>query len=475
MAKKKNRAQPAQKSYFFEKGYKDVARVIKSNWSDSFSVVSKEISRVKGLFYSNVFVAILTTLCDIVVFSIMTTIILLINTLFSVVFLTLFVILALIIYVAYTLVYVADGIFCLFRHIGSHCPTCQSKFLLPAYRCPSCGALHTRLRPGTYGILYRKCNCGNKIPTTFFNGRQRLKAVCAVCETNLKDGGNHVEISIPVVGGPSAGKTCFISMAITQIEKVALKHKLNFAYSSTQNDDYLGIKGQMEKGRLPQKTNDDRLTYYQFYLTPQGDKTKTLVSLCDVAGEVYQKNSEIGKQIGYKHANAFLMLIDPLSVSGFRSEVSESIDLKKYGASSRSMDEILNALVTTLENMQCIDAKSVVKTDVAVVFTKCDIPGLDEKIGGSAVRKYMQENHVSSRFEAQNKLCEKFLKDYNEENFLNSVISKFKSVQFFTCSALGHVANGTSFNPDNVEEPVLWLVDKVSSSINLKDKWGKKI
>lgn len=44
-----------------------------------------------------------------------------------------------------------------------------------------------------------------------------------------------------------------------------------------------------------------------------------------------------------------------------------------------------------------------------------------------------------------------------------------------TCSALGHVENGSNFAPEGVEEPALWLIDKASASINLKKKWGKKI
>lgn len=115
------------------------------------------------------------------------------------------------------------------------------------------------------------------------------------------------------------------------------------------------------------------------------------------------------------------------------------------------------------------------KTDVAVVFTKCDIPGLEEKIGETAVRKYMQLKNIASRYDVINQLCEDFLKEYEEENFLNGIKSKFKSVQFFACSALGHLPNGMKFAPEGVDEPLLWLIDKVSPAINLKDKWGRKI
>ena len=231
----------------------------------------------------------------------------------------------------------------------------------------------------------------------------------------------------------------------------------------------------MLNGRLPLKTNDTRLKYYQFYLTPKRVKVKNLVSLCDVAGEAYESNDEIGKQLGYKYANAFLMIVDPLSVRDYRDEIKGEIDISLYKASIRDMDEVLNTLILTLENMKCLTAKTMIKTDVCVVFAKGDIPGLDDKIGMSAIQRYMQENNVRSKYDAANAVCENFLRQYSEENFLNSLKSKFKSVQFFTSSALGHVQNGEGFIGEGVEEPVLWLIDKVSLSINLRSLWGKKI
>ena len=87
----------------------------------------------------------------------------------------------------------------------------------------------------------------------------------------------------------------------------------------------------------------------------------------------------------------------------------------------------------------------------------------------------MQQNNIKSKYDATNCVCEQFLIKYEEENFLNSLKSKFKSIQFFTCSALGHIENGSDFKPEGVEEPALWLIDKASASINLKNKWGKTI
>ena len=383
-------------------------------------------------------------------------------------------------YIFFGVVMFSDKVFCTIKKIGNSCPQCQKKFALPTYVCV-CGKNHTKLVPSKYGIFKRKCHCHRKLNTTFLNGRGKLpgKWTCPSCGYDMGADIMHVDIPIPVIGGPSSGKTCYISMAISELEKNAANNDLVFEYHENKalGDDYFYNKKTMEKGYLPEKTQELRMRYYQFYLTPKSIKVKNLISLCDVAGETYERNDEMAKQIGYKNAQAFLVVIDPLSLSAYREEVEQEVpDLtKKYKPSNRAMDEVIDTLTNTLKDMNASDSKELLKADVAVVFTKCDIPGLEEKIGKTAVEEFMKTSNVKNPYEAKNKLCEQFLIEYEGENFLNILRSKFRGIQFFTSTALGHVENGKKFAPNGVEEPVLWLVDKVSSNINLKEKWGKKI
>ncbi len=488
--------QPAKINYFFRDGYIEFGKTIANTFIQCGRIISKSAYSVLsalrklgrnvknvvtlyepfasffkavaamfmfGLSFGWLLLSTILTPVPCAIISVVQAIVLLI-------FMTIF-------YILYLIIAFFDWIYRSIKKISTSCPNCQERYALPAYIC-TCGAKHSLLAPSRYGVLRRECECGRKLKTTFFNGRHKQsgKWVCPKCGYEL-GGPLQVDIPIPVVGGPSAGKTCYISMAISQIEKNASENGLDFEYKPNLalGDDYENNKRNMGDGRLPEKTNDTRMRYYQFYLTPHGEKVKNLISICDVAGEAYESNSEIGKQIGYKYANAFLMVVDPLSLRRYRDEVESKISLSKYGASERGMDEVLDVLIKTLENMNCLTPKNMIKTDVAVVFTKCDIPGLDEKIGNEAIRKYMQIHNMKSKYEAINKVCEQFLIEYEEDNFLNSLKSKFKSIQFFTCSALGHVENGSQFNPDGVEEPALWLIDKASASIDLKKKWGRKI
>lgn len=442
--------QPAEKSYVFDQVYRDMENDFKKMWGEMFDKASKEIRK----WHSNnvclralklVFLLIIIIVCIIV------------NLIISLWRIIPFLTVVPIVYISFVFVAFLDLVYRRMKHISSVCPNpyCQDRFDLPIYLCPSCGSEHSRLIPSKYGIFKRKCLCGEKLSTTFFNGRQKLKAVCPNCGFHLPHKGDCVNICIPVIGGNSAGKTCFINMAIFQIEQgVTNKKEYDFEYVSDGLKLYENIQ-KIETNRRLDSTEEDRLQYYQFYLTSKREKTKRLVSICDIKGEVYSTSTRehrIDSQLGFRNANAFLIVVDPLSIAGYKSEVRKAIDLKVYGASGVSIDEILSRLVNALGN------RVTLKTDVAIVFTKCDLPGLEEEIGQKAVNEYVQ-NHRVTKEEASNIVCEAFLRKYQEDNFVNNAKSKFKSIQYFTCSSLGDI-NNTSVQPERVEEPILWLLKK---------------
>ena len=445
--------QPAEKSYVFDKAYRDVKHTFDVTWGDTF-----DSAKIKKLF-SNVFLFI----PNLLVFLIITAFRVVLNSIISLLLIAVFLSVAPIVYIGFVTVAFIDYCYRFFGKISNVCPYCQYKFDLPTYLCPTCGIKHTRLIPSKYGILKRKCLCGTKLPTTFFNGRQKLEGICPKCDCSLKDketGGEQIEVCIPVIGGSSAGKTCFINMAILQLEQgVASRLGYNFKYVPNGLNEYTDIVRGMKRGCLPEKTSEMRLKYYQFYLTYKGSRLKKLVSICDVGGEIYQDQSLIGNQIGFRYADGFIIVVDPLSIIKYRSELQGKVDISTYGMSTEVIDDILSRLIITLENLHAASSKTKFKTRVAIVFTKCDIPGLDEQIGEKAVDLYVGDHNVS-REQASNILCEDFLQRYDESNFVNIIKSKFNTVQYFTCSSLGN-QDGKKFKSTGVEAPIIWLLKNI--------------
>jgi len=475
--------QPAQKSYFFHGGFIDLGKVVAGAFKHCGKIIAKSAAGIAeswdgikdkfsydGFWMGMLFIPVF--LCKFAFYFVRLISSAIVTPLicFSITMLQVSILLALfsIALILFGLIILVDRIYCTINAIVSHCPNCQHKFSLPVYTC-SCGREHTRLRPGIYGIFKRKCDCGKKIPTTFFNGRQKLAAKCPDCGFNIKGGGLHASWCIPVIGGPSSGKTCYINMTMMSLEKNAhSRYGLRFEHEENGLDEYTDNATRLLAGRLPEKTTDLQLRYYQFTLTPN-KATKQQISLCDVAGELFNvaARNEMNRQKGFKYANAFMLIIDPLSIPEYRKKVSNvpTVNINGYRGSDQPIDEMVDTFINTLQNIFSIKASDLLNSDVAVIFSKADIPGLDEKIGERAVLANAPSRESKAIYETQNRLCEDFLSEHSEENFLRNLKSRFKTIQFFTCSALGHVENTKPFVATNVEEPFFWLLSKKSKVI----------
>ncbi len=365
--------------------------------------------------------------------------------------------------IAFSVTAFIDFVYRKIKRLSSGCPHCQTKFDIPVYLCPDCGIEQTRLIPSKYGILKRVCVCGAKMPTTFLNGRQKLDCKCPNCDSDLV-GGKHTEVWIPVIGGPSAGKTCYINMAVAEMDNsVAKRFNLDFSFADGDNQ-YHENKALMRKGLLPYKTSDMTMKFYQFNLAQKGSSIGNFISLCDVAGELYAQGDQF-EQGGFKQADGYILIVDPLSITDYRAEMEGSVQATDYGVCDKPMEEIMGLMFSTLDNIQN-KLKSKVKPACSVVFTKCDVPGLEDVIGETAINAYLSAHPSANRLTALNAICENFLQQYGESNFLHMLKQRCSSYQFFTCSALGHNVDGNRFTPSRVEDGILWILDKKCPTLN---------
>lgn len=61
-----------------------------------------------------------------------------------------------VIYLGFSIIWFVDRLYLIRKHIFTACHECKEKSLIPTYICPRCGAQHTNLTPGVYGILKKK-------------------------------------------------------------------------------------------------------------------------------------------------------------------------------------------------------------------------------------------------------------------------------------------------------------------------------
>ncbi len=462
----KNRKQPARLSYFFGKGYVDLGNTIKEAWARNFYAIKTQfmLAKEKGIFSFGGGMRVVAAIA-ILVFGSM------ISMFTTAVHIGVLLGFFCLIYVSFALLWLIDRLYIVLNKIKNACPNpqCQAPFLIPVYECPKCHVKHTKLVPGRYGIFKRTCQCGQKLPTTFLNGRGKLKAYCPACDMPLSGDTASRQYAIPVVGGPSVGKTCYINMTIDQMMTQVAPARgwdLKFMTDTDEKNHTMAMKALNQGVRLV-KTELDALTAYQMMLKLPKEKIGRRIYIYDISGEKFSSSSDFQNNQAYSYADGFVFMIDPLTLAQFASELGEKIDPVSYGASNKDFDDILNIMLINLEKMFNLKDKDTLKRNLAVVINKVDIPTLEEKIGESAAQQYLAEHSETckSYMDARDAVCRDFLTDYGAGNFVRTAESKFKSVRYFTCSALGHNHEGKAYEGKNVVDPVMWLLQQVDSSI----------
>lgn len=209
---------------------------------------------------------------------------------------------------------------------GMRCPWCYEKSAYPAYRC-ACNRLHHDIRPGQYGIVRRRCECGRTMPTLILLGSYRLNAYCAhdaSCGRQMSDEtGRFREVTLPLLGGRAAGKTRLMAAMLVALNEAAGSDNgvaLRLANQETTAA-YEVLRTVLdEKGYISATTSD--LPHAHSMLLRTGRRTR-LVHVFDPAGERLQSRERTDELRYLAAARTFIFVLDPLSVQAFWDQLSE--------------------------------------------------------------------------------------------------------------------------------------------------------
>lgn len=477
--------QPAKKSYFFDKGYKDLGNTVKGAWQRNVESIDKykdNIALSKGVDRRELFIFkwLLNSLAIIAVLicgSAITLALSTVNIAILLVFMT-------VIYIGFTVVWATDRVYLLQKKIFTACHDCKRKSLIPTYICPNCGEKHTNLTPGVYGILKRTCNCGEILPTTFFNGRRELTAICHHCWlegkiTYLNDR-ETVPICIPVVGGRSVGKTAFITAFSKDfVESVAPEKSWEIEfYNQDKSDIFKEITHDYQTGSTrmterPLDVNRPSSISFSFFIKGDEFKPERLIHVYDIAGEVFTSNSENEVQKQYEYCQGIVFIIDPFSIPSVRYKNEHYLTPEDIaGIGKADINGIINSFLNKLREVTGLTDRKMLSVPLAVVINKADSAGLFDELGEAAVNSFMAANpeKYNNAMDVQDYLCRKFLKDNGMESFLNTINIKFKNNRFFVCSAIGHTRDKGAYQPKGVMEPMEWLFRNADSKMSISWK-----
>ncbi|MGB2567909.1 TRAFAC clade GTPase domain-containing protein [Micromonospora citrea] len=338
------------------------------------------------------------------------------------------------------------------RALGARasCRHCHQLAAVPTYRCRGphppghrlTGAdLHRDLRPGRLGVLWRRCGCGELLPTTVLRAAfsRRLEACCPSCgELLLPGAGVVTDVRLPVFGAASAGKTQLIMSALAGLERAAkqagVEVSLADEHSRQRHEVYARL---MREGASPAKTEASGPPVAVTLRLARGPRV-ALVHLFDAAGENLVDREQNARLAYLDHARSLIYVLDPFSIrrvrDGFESGAPEV-----FAAANPATYDPEDAYNATVQRLQ----EYGVRTDrrrLAFVVSKADLlekmsagPG-----GPGGVPAWLRENGL--------------------RNLVLSAERDFREVRFFLVS-------GRDAGPDGGFGPANWILGREWSDL----------
>lgn len=454
--------QPAYKNYFFRKAYLDYRDIVVKAYEYSFDHGKEAFSLAnKTVAHEAWFLTwpLALTLYAVLVVALAAALMLFLVT--GLVHLLTVTVVCAMVYLAALYLRLVEWFSMQWRKISFVCPhpDCYKQIALPVYRCPDCGEKHTRLLPGSYGVLRRRCACGSKrLPTLAVFGRQDLPAYCPKCENPLnRDIGTARNLHLPIIGGPSAGKTNYLMACVMAIEADAIQHGRKMSFPDPQDQRiYARNKALFEEGLPVDKTPQLSPKSFQLKIAdPNGEEH--LIYIYDAAGELYASAADIRRrQLYFQYIHGVLLVIDPFSIDQVRADYRQELPAleNELKPSSESPQNVYDRMITTLREF-AKNRRSLRKRPLAVILTKIDALEVAREIKSlGTVDPAQQKDRLSIA-------TRQWLISKGMGNLVRNIERDFETIRYFSCSAQGPRSNtAKSFRPVGVLAPVKWILGK---------------
>ena len=272
----------------------------------------------------------------------------------------------------------ADSAFLRVKNIRMVCPACSERVRYPGYVCPGtgCARRHRDVRPGRFGIMRRRCQCGTRMNTLLLFGSSRMAAFCPHCGHPLEHHpGEAPEIVLPFFGATGAGKTRLLFSIVTQLQVWTREGQLTAEFADSVTARELDAAERILRSGGATAKTPVQLPRAHVIRVSSGKGTRIL-HLFDAAGERFY-HSDRTQELGYLgKARTFILVIDPLSVPAFWARLPAGRRAELAPARSTAPSPELAYQQTHQE----IEAMGVPlrKARLAVVFSRADLIGPPE-------------------------------------------------------------------------------------------------
>ena len=331
------------------------------------------------------------------------------------------------------------------RKIRMKCPhpDCYRHIALPSYKCPR-GHEHRCLRPGVYGIFWRVCSCGMRLPTALMLKRHQLEASCPRCKRLVPRGlGSARLVHFPLIGGTSAGKSSLLTAMVAGLESLPQDSGPTVEFASdASRQEYESAKKLLSSGKWPNKTSVYVPEAFMFY-TGQGRKRR-LVYLYDPRGEVFREADSVRRQQYLDSASGIIFVVDPFSVAAARDLPPADEQIVRDARPSAEDPQATYARTSGELGVRL--GRRQARTPVAVIATK-----IDAVLQTQGMPRPSQPDDTES--------VEAWLKEIGLRNLTASLTHDFGAVRYWAASAYTSAGpETTATNRRAVIAPILWLL-----------------
>jgi hypothetical protein len=286
--------------------------------------------------------------------------------------------------------------------------------------------------------------------------------------------GAQESLVIGVIGAKFSGKSHYIAALINRLEgQTGLDMRASLLAVTDETSDryrrefYDPLFGR--KLELPVTVGTPDPLIYDLYLDGAlfHDRRQRAVTLAlyDTAGENFDHPTTVQKMVRYlKMASGVIFLIDPLQCPAVHEAVPSSIPLPDLELMAEP-NEVLNRVLTELQDHELLVASEPLTIPVAVVLTKCDVLSDHGLIDLNRLWN-TDKRHIGS-FDLQahddmNGMIGEYVQQWSKKAYA-LVTSRFSQHAFFGVSATGCAADKATHrypnvSPWRVEDPLLWLL-----------------
>ncbi len=314
---------------------------------------------------------------------------------------------------------------------------CYDVSRLPAFRCPNpdCGELHRDIRAGRLGVLWRRCRCGERMPTTLLRST-RLAAVCPRCTRPLYPGaGVLTDVRIPVFGASMAGKTRFMMAALSSLSDLAVRDGLVVTPGGPKDARVLAHYVDTITRQLPTAKSDRNLPEPVTVQLTAGRRT-AMLHLFDAAGELFEDQQQNADLHYLDRARGLVFVLDPFSIP----EVRVRMTAAGQGVPIAATADLEGAYQATVQRLR--DHR--VRTDrqrLAFVVSKADL------LLGLSVATDLDPARADE-------CVPPWLGDVGADNLVLAAGRDFRQVRYFLVSSM----TADPRVPDGALAPLRWLL-----------------